>query len=57
MMGKPIKKTIVPEADIAKWTELGWIIISPAFTKGHFVVAWVKDGRPKEPADGPQQST
>lgn len=50
MNGQPVTKNVVPDADLDKWRAAGWIVLSPAFTKGHSVVAWIKDSEPKEPA-------
>jgi hypothetical protein len=46
-----IPKDIVADADLKKWTELGWIFSAPAFVKGFSVVCWLGDDKPRYPED------
>jgi hypothetical protein len=46
-----IPKQVIPDSDLKKWTGAGWVFSAPAFTRGHSIVCWLKDGEPKEPDD------
>jgi hypothetical protein len=46
-----IPKDIVADADLKKWTELGWVFSAPAFVKGFSVVCWLGDDKPRYPED------
>jgi hypothetical protein len=45
-----IPKKIIPDNDVKKWTDLGWVFSGPAFTRHHSVVVWLGDDKPREPA-------
>jgi hypothetical protein len=44
-----IPKKIIPDSDVKKWTDLGWVFSGPAFTRHHSVVVWLGDDKPREP--------
>jgi hypothetical protein len=46
-----IPKKIVPNSEVKKWSDLGWIFSAPAFTLGHSVMVWLSDDKPREPAE------
>lgn len=48
-MTVPIK--VVPDFEVKKWTDLGWVFSAPAFVKGHSVLAWLGDDKPREPEE------
>jgi hypothetical protein len=45
-----IPKKIVPDSDVKKWTDVGWVFSGPAFARGHSVLVWLGDDKPRQPA-------
>jgi hypothetical protein len=46
-----IPKKIVPNSDVKKWSDLGWRFSESAVTKGHSVMVWLGNHKPREPAE------
>jgi hypothetical protein len=46
-----IPKKIIPDSDVKKWTDLGWVFSGPAFTQHHSVLVWLGDDKPREPEE------
>jgi hypothetical protein len=45
-----IPKRIIPNSEVKKWLDVGWAFSATAVAKGHSILVWLGDDKPREPA-------